>query len=155
MKSVRSASRQDLETICEIEDESFSEPYPHDLIAKLLHDCPNTFFVAEYPPGTIVGYCVAAEKGKSAHLISIGVLRRHRRRGFGRALIQRLLANLNPRVEELRLEVKRDNGAAINLYEELGFKQIGSIDNYYQDGSTAVKMLLKLKETRALRSETD
>jgi len=152
---VRFASKQDLEAIYGVEDESFSDPYPHDLIAKLLRDCPNTFFVAEYSPATIAGYCVASEKGKSAHLISIGVLRKYRRRGIGTALIQRLLANLSPTVKELRLEVKRDNREAIVLYEELGFKQVGLIENYYQDGSTALKMLFGLQDKDASGGETE
>jgi ribosomal-protein-alanine N-acetyltransferase len=152
---VRFASKHDLEAIYGVEDESFSDPYPHNLIAKLLRDCPTTFFVAECSPGIIAGYCVASEKGKSAHLISIGVLRMYRRRGVGTALIQRLLASLNARVKELRLEVKRDNREAIVLYEELGFKQVGLIDHYYQDGSTAVKMTLALKGTGGSESGTE
>jgi len=152
---VRFATRQDLEAIYAVEDESFSDPYPDDLIAKLLRDCLNYFFVAEYPPGTIAGYCVASEKGTTAHLISIGVLRKYRRRGFGTALIQRLLANLSPSVKELRLEVKRDNREAIVLYEELGFKHVGLIENYYRDGSSAVKMFLALKGTRVSGSRTE
>ncbi len=142
---VRLANQQDLAAVYRVEDESFSEPYPHDLIAKLLHDYPDTFFVVEYPAGTVVGYCVATTAGKSAHLISVGVLSKYRRRGFGTALIQRLQANLNPRVEQLRLEVKRDNIDAITLYECLGFIREGEIENYYEDGCTAVKMLLSLR----------
>jgi len=62
-------------------------------------------------------------------------------------LIQRLLSNLNSRVKELQLEVKQVNREAITLYEELGFKQIDRVENYYEDGSTAVKMLLTIDET--------
>jgi ribosomal-protein-alanine N-acetyltransferase len=136
-----------LKSICRVEDASFSEPYPHYLIAKLLRDYPGNFFVAECPAGTIVGYCVAAENGESARLVSVGVLREYRGRGVGRALIQRLLSNLNSRVKELQLEVKQVNREAITLYEELGFKQIDRVENYYEDGSTAVKMLLTIDET--------
>jgi ribosomal-protein-alanine N-acetyltransferase len=146
---IRFANEGDLNGISLVEDNSFSEPYPPHLIAKLLRDYPGSFFVAEHPPGTIVGYCVAAERGKSAHLISIGVLREYRRRGVATALIQRLLTTLNSQVKELRLEVKQGNREAITLYEALGFKQVESVENYYEDGSTAVKMLRRIGETQA------
>ena len=147
---VRFARASDLDAICRVEDDSFSQPYPHKLIAKLLRDHPETSFIAEFPPGTIVGYCVAAEKGRSAHLISIGVLPEYRRQGFATALIERLIANLNPKTRELRLEVRQDNTEAIMLYQELGFKNVELIESYYEDGSTAVKMLLTLEDTHAL-----
>ena len=151
---VRVASQGDLESIYLIEDESFAKPYPHDLIAKLLRDCPDTFLVVGHSPGGIVGYCVACEDGRSAHLISIGVLQEYRRRGVGTALIQGLLRNLNPRVNEMLLEVKSENMDAVRLYEKLGFKQVEVIDGYYQDGSTAVKMVLNLRGARASFGET-
>ena len=143
-----------MKDICLVEDDSFSEPYPHDLIANLLRDCPSGFFVAETPAGTIVGYCVAAEKGNGAHLISIGVLRECRRRGIGTALIRVLLANLNPRVKELRLEVKEGNREAIKLYEAMGFRKVGSIRDYYEDGSAAVEMHLTIDEKLTEPSES-
>lgn len=148
---IRFARQRDLNGICLVEDDSFSKPYPRDLIANLLRDCQGSFLVAEYLPGTIVGYCVAAEKGNWAHLISVGVLRQYRRRGVGKALIRRLIASLSSRVNELRLEVKEGNREAIMLYKEMGFEQMGSIRNYYEDGSSAVKMLLRIDEAHAER----
>ena len=143
---IRLAREADLKSISLVEDGSFSEPYPRGLIASLLRECPDSFLVAECPPGTVVGYCVAAEKEKSAHLISIGVLQEYRRRGVGTALIRTLLANLSSRVKEVRLEVKEGNTEAIVLYEKMGFKQVDSVQNYYEDGSTAAQMLLTMDE---------
>ena len=144
---IRLAREADLKSISLVEDGSFSEPYPRGLIASLLRECPDSFLVAEWPPGTVVGYCVAAENGKSAHLISIGVLQEYRRRGVGTALVRRLLASLSSKVKEVRLEVKEGNTEAIMLYEKMGFKQVDSIQNYYEDGSTAARMLLTMDET--------
>jgi ribosomal protein S18 acetylase RimI-like enzyme len=81
----------------------------------------------------------------SAHLISIGVRREYRRRRFGTALIEKLIGNLNPSVKELRLEVRQDNAEAITLYKGLGFKYVETVENYYEDGSNAVKMLLNIE----------
>jgi len=135
-----------LEGICGVEDDSFSEPYPHRLLAKLLRVSPDGFFVSEAQPGTIVGYCVATCDGSSAHLISIGVLREYHRHGVGTALIQALLRNFGPRIVDLRLEVKVGNTEAIELYEGLGFRQVNLVENYYEDGSAAVKMQLTIDD---------
>jgi ribosomal-protein-alanine N-acetyltransferase len=116
------------------------------LLAKLLRDYPDSFLVAEATPETIVGYCVASHEGGSAHLISIGVLREYRRRGIGRELIQALLGNLSSAVAELRLEVKQGNTEAIKLYQGLGFREVNCIENYYEDGSPALKMRLTLND---------
>jgi ribosomal-protein-alanine N-acetyltransferase len=130
------------------------------LLAKFLRGHPGGFFVAEVPSGTIVGYCVASEDGDSAHLISIGVLREYRRRRVGTALIQALLENVSPKVRELRLEVKQGNAEAIKLYKDLGFRQVNLIENYYEDGSPALKMRLTLHNdihegAESERSETE
>ena len=145
---IRGAREKDLVGICQVEDGSFSKPYPHDLIANLLRDCAGSFFVAEYTPGTIVGYCVAAEEERSAHLISLGVLRQYRRSGIGTALVRRLIANLNSTVKEVWLEAKENNREAIKLYEKMGFKQMSTLQNYYEDGSSAVEMLLTIEDGR-------
>ena len=141
---IRRATQGDLEGICRIEDDSFTEPYPHNLLAKLLRDCPDNFFVAEATPRNLVGYCVASQDGNIAHLISIGVLREYRRRGVGTELTQALIGSLGSAVGELRLEVKQGNTEAIQLYEGLGFRQVNFIENYYGDGSPALKMWLTL-----------
>jgi [ribosomal protein S18]-alanine N-acetyltransferase len=39
----------------------------------------------------------------------------------------------------LRLEVRADNGAAIALYERLGFREFGRYDYYYADGARALR----------------
>jgi len=141
---IRLATQGDLESIYDVEDHSFSEPYPHRLLTKLLRVSPHGFFVAETQSGTIVGYCVATCEGSSAHLISIGVLREYRRHGVGTALIQALLRSFGPRIVDLRLEVKVGNTEAIELYEGLGFRQVNLVENYYEDGSAAVKMCLSI-----------
>jgi [ribosomal protein S18]-alanine N-acetyltransferase len=143
---IRPATKLDLETIYRIEDESFSDPYPNRLLTKLLRDCPKNFLVAEVDPGAVIGYCVASIHEEISHLISIGVLRQYRRRGVATALMEALLMSLGPEITEVVLEVKQENAEAIRLYEALGFREVNLIQNYYNDGSSAVKMRLSLHE---------
>ena len=143
---VRQATRNDLEPICQIEDGSFSEPYPRALMVRLLRDHPTGFFVAEISSGQVVGYCVCSRERKRAHLLSIGVLREYRRRKIATSLIQALLAQLGSRIRELWLEVNTANGEAVKFYEGFGFRGVMIIENYYSDGSPALRMRLALGE---------
>lgn len=143
---VRRATRSDLESICQIEDGSFSDPYPRALMVRLLSEHPKGFFVAEISSGEVVGYCVCSKEGKLAHLISIGVLQEYRRRKVATSLIHALLAQLGSRIRELWLEVKTANEEAVKFYEGFGFKRVMIIENYYSDGSPALRMRLTLSE---------
>jgi ribosomal protein S18 acetylase RimI-like enzyme len=40
----------------------------------------------------------------------------------------------------LRLEVRIDNKRAIALYEKNGYARFDEIEDYYEDGATAVRM---------------
>ena len=146
---VRTATANDLPLISTIEADSFTDPYPPALMERLQRDNPENFLVAENNSSKVVGYCVASEKRPFAHLISIGVLREYRRKGVGVVLLETLLAWLNQRrVQELWLEVKAGNGAAMKLYEHFGFEIVQRIENYYSDGSPAIRMRLLMKERK-------
>ncbi|MGB5098427.1 MAG: hypothetical protein WBN82_11005, partial [Porticoccaceae bacterium] len=44
----------------------------------------------------------------------------------------------------LTLEVRADNGAALELYRKLGFVEAGHLPGYYEDGAEALRMRLEL-----------
>gem|GEM_PF-300931 len=149
MKSlrIRPASATDLQVICLIEDNSFSDPYPSHLLKRLLDEIGNNFLVAENGNGALVGYCVSSIEGRLAHLISIAVLTEGRRKGVATALLKNLIEYLEAhRVEELWLEVKQDNKEAIKLYEKFDFASMMVLENYYSDGSAALRMRMSFKK---------
>jgi len=144
---IRSALSADLEGICQIEDDSFSDPYPRHLLKRLLREIGNGFLVAEETPGRLVGYCVSSIEGRLAHLISIAVLIEDRRKGVATALLRSLIEHLETRpVDELWLEVKQGNKEAIGLYERFGFAGVMILENYYSDGSQALRMRMSLRK---------
>ena len=141
---VRRATRNDLGSIRQIEDTSFPDPYPEALMVRLLREHPKGFLVAENDSGKIVGYCVCSASGRLAHVISIGVLREYRRRKVATSLIQESLVQLSPKVSEVWLEVNTANKEAIRFYERFGFREVMIIENYYADGSPALRMRLTI-----------
>ena len=65
-----------------------------------------------------------------------------RRKGDMRALLKALLERL-PSQTDLWLEVHEANSAARNLYEKMGFREVGRRARYYRDGSAAVLYSLR------------
>jgi ribosomal-protein-alanine N-acetyltransferase len=144
---IRPASATDLQAICLIEDHSFSDPYPRYLLKRLLDEIRNIFLVAENRKGALVGYCVSSIEERLAHLISIAVLTEGRRKGVATALLKNLIEYLEAhRVEELWLEVKQGNKEAIKLYEKFDFASMMILENYYSDGSAALRMRMSFKK---------
>ena len=146
MKSlrIRKATESDLPHIVLIENSSFNQPYPIDLLKRLLRQYGDTFLVAE-EDGKLVGYSAASMKHRAAHLISIGVLMGYRRKGVATSLLKHLVLILRRGgADELWLEVKSENNEAVSLYEKFGFERMNIVQDYYSDGSAAVRMRLGL-----------
>jgi ribosomal-protein-alanine N-acetyltransferase len=85
-------------------------------------------------PGGIVGFAVASVVPPQAELETIAVAAEGQRRGVGRNLFAVLAGELAiAHVEELFLEVRASNRAALALYLSLGFSQTGCRPRYYID----------------------
>lgn len=65
----------------------------------------------------------------------------HRKKGYMSSLIQNLTTTLHPK-KPLWLEVHESNLGARNLYQKLGFKEVGRRPNYYRDGGSALLLSL-------------
>jgi ribosomal-protein-alanine N-acetyltransferase len=131
----------DLTGICEIENSSFTEPYPRFLLRRLLRDHSGRFFVAQTTEGKLVGYCVASTNQGSAHLISIAVSPDQRRIKIAVGLMETLMEHLMDQgIEEIWLELKLGNKEALGLYTKLGFRKVSVVPNYYSDRSDALRM---------------
>ncbi|HLS04128.1 MAG TPA: ribosomal protein S18-alanine N-acetyltransferase, partial [Actinomycetales bacterium] len=69
----------------------------------------------------------------SAEIMTVGVARAAQNRGIGRALMRALLAQAHRHEsDEVFLEVRVDNAAAISLYRSLGFADVRIRRGYYQ-----------------------
>ncbi len=73
-----------------------------------------------------------------ARLYSIAVAETARGRGVAKALLAAVETAARARgCTRLRLEVRKDNAAAIALYERLGFHRFGEKPGFYEDGADA------------------
>jgi ribosomal-protein-alanine N-acetyltransferase len=129
---IRPASLSDLESILQIENQSFPKS-PYDWITFLnLHALyPETFLVYTIAnhgqkAQKVLGYIVFSGDG---HILSIAVHPHHRRKGVGRELLQRAM-DTSPR-QKVWAEVRRGNQGAQAFYSNMGFQMTGWVPNYY------------------------
>jgi ribosomal protein S18 acetylase RimI-like enzyme len=78
--------------------------------------------------GFAIGWQVMDEV--ELHLIAVDPL--HRRKGFGRALLDAFSAT--------HLEVSEHNGPALALYQSAGYTEVGTRADYYGPGDAAILM---------------
>lgn len=114
-----------LETVC------FSDPWSERSIASELNNRLSLWLVATCGE-TVVGYVGSQIVLGEADMMNLAVAPEYRRAGLGERLVNALIAALKERdCHCLILEVRASNDAAINLYNKLGFVQVGRRPNYY------------------------
>ena len=75
--------------------------------------------------------CLSVAAGE-AHLLNVCIAREYQGNGYGKRLIRRMIDVARwHRAERIFLEVRPSNTAAIALYDQLGFNEIGRRPNYY------------------------
>lgn len=105
-------------------------------------------FIADAADASIWSGAIAVDIGPySADILYIYVRPDERRGGLGDFLLRGALVELQrrPAVEDLFLEVRAGNQAAIALYERLGMERVGVRKAYYRNGDDAVVYRLKLQ----------
>ena len=133
---IETATIKLLDQLFQIEEQCFDqEAFSKHQIAYLLTDYNTIAFVAkvnEVIAGFIIAQVEVEENTEFGHIITINVVRNFRRKGIGKSLLQEIETLLKQKgIEESRLEVREDNHTAIKLYQTLGYKTIGKLENYY------------------------
>ena len=130
---VRELTPEMLGEAAEIERLCFSEPWSPE---ALLYMCksPNTHAVAVMIDGRLAAYGGCEFVPPEANIVNIATHPDFRRRGLGRALLHALLTVAKERgCEQVALEVRASNEAAIRMYEEAGFSTAGRRRGFYRD----------------------
>jgi len=140
---IRSATKNDLERLVEIENTCFtSDILSRRSFQRFIRAGAHDLKVATLD-NEIVGYTLVLYRtGTSlARMYSIAVMPDQQGKGIARKLMQAAEeAGLNRLCSFMRLEVNVNNAPAIHLYEKLGYRTIGKISNYYDDGADALRM---------------
>ncbi len=90
--------------------------------------------------GRIVAYGVLMLGPGEAQLLNLSVVPDARREGLGRELLARFLADaVRLHAEQVFLEVRMGNAAAIALYEAAGFVRVARRAAYYPQGADGTR----------------
>ena len=90
------------------------------------------------PGAVLLGYFVAMKGVDEVHLLNITVAPEHQRQGWARVMLDGLaLWARGQGAQWLWLEVRVSNVRAKAVYEEYGFRHVGTRRNYYPNGSAA------------------
>lgn len=150
-------TKEHISQVAEIEKQSFSIPWSEEAFIESLSYEHAMFLVAMDYENTD-SESTGSEKGRTAGYIgmykalnegditNIAVSPEYRGRGVGMALMKSLinLARQN-NIDNLILEVRESNQAAIHLYEKIGFNRAGIRKNFYEKPvENAIVMYLQL-----------
>lgn len=154
---LRALSLSDLESVMSLERRLFEhEAWLEQTMAAEISS-PHTHYLGVFDGG-LIGYAGLKVSGPSysSDVQTIGVEPASQGRGVGRTLMNSLLAIARRQgSEEIFLEVKAGNEAAISLYLSLGFEQIDVRKRYYQpSGEDALVMRIRLSQPVVLGIES-
>ncbi|MBQ8249481.1 MAG: ribosomal protein S18-alanine N-acetyltransferase [Clostridia bacterium] len=126
--AVREATREDIPSLCALENECFSLPWSEESFGEFFDNDCSRVLVAE-ADGRICGYVGMYLILGEGEITNLAVSGEYRRCGVATALLDRL-ASLDG-VERLLLDVRVSNTAARALYEKCGFKVDGLRRGFY------------------------
>ena len=166
--ALRKFSSKDLEKVMLVNQECLPENYAPSFFLDISKNCPDAFLVAQIN-GDLVGYIMCRlENGfsdfkrfrvvKKGHIVSIAVKPEYRRKKVGSILLRGAIEALRKYdMNEVYMEVRTANQNAINMYNKLDFEFIRKVKSYYQDGSDAHMMGIKIPvlEKNVLESGLD
>ena len=115
----------------QIEEECFSKPWSEASLREEIENESARFFVLFFG-GKPVGYGGMHVVFGEAYIDNIAVFEKYRGYGFGEYITSKLIERAkNENCEFISLEVRKSNIPAINLYEKLLFKKVGTRKNFY------------------------
>lgn len=144
---IRPMTAVDLPAVAELDQISFSQPWPPAAFEAELANINSRCWVTEVE-ARVVAAIVLWRVLDEAHIATIAVQPDFRRRGIGRALLR---ASMDAAYAEgariYHLEVRAGNLAAQKMYADFGYEIVGRRPRYYQDnGEDALLLTLILPE---------
>lgn len=126
---LRIMTHADLPKVLEIERKNYQFPWEEDIFTdcfKAGYSC----WVCELQD-KVLAYSLLSIAVGEAHILNISVDPVEQKQGIGRKMVEHLIEVARGRAETVFLEVRPTNTAAIALYEDIGFNEIGIRKGYY------------------------
>jgi len=146
---IREMTLADLKSIVSLERQLFTSAWNYeDFVYEISQNQFSYNYILE-DDDEIVGYVGVWMMYEQAQITTIGVDPRFQRRGYGRYMMEAMLANARAHgCETMSLEVRVSNNKAIALYESLNFQRKAIRKNYYQDNNEDAYLMIKELEEK-------
>lgn len=134
---------EDLDALHDLEKASFDSDRLSRRRLRHWIQAPNREFMVAVEQDRLLGYGLVLFHGAThlARLYSIAIAQDARGKGIAARLLQALeTASVERQRFFMRLEVAKDNTAAIKLYESAGYVAFGTYEDYYEDHRDALRM---------------
>jgi ribosomal-protein-alanine N-acetyltransferase len=126
----RLMQQEDLEEVVANELRSYAFPWTRGIFADCLNARHECWVMCR--DKDLIGHAVLSVGAGEGHLLNLCVRRDLQGCGYGRLLALHMMGRAHARgASALFLEVRPSNVVAGNLYESLGFNEIGLRKNYY------------------------
>ncbi|MBQ7785345.1 MAG: ribosomal protein S18-alanine N-acetyltransferase [Clostridia bacterium] len=148
---IRPIREEDVHGIHEIESLCFAMPWSEESIAHDVKENPVArWLVMDDGTGRVLAYAGMWFVLDEAHVCNIAVHPDFRRLGYGRKILEALIALAQENSMGLmELEVRRSNLTAQNLYHSCGFIDVGYRKRYYEDNREDALLMFKSLEHEA------
>jgi [ribosomal protein S18]-alanine N-acetyltransferase len=130
---LREMSTADVDAVLRIEQQVHAYPWTRGNFSDALG---SGYLCKVYESdGGMLGYFVMMAAVDEAQLLDLSIAAEHQRRGLGRALLAEAMKIAHGMgMRRMLLEVRPSNVAALGLYSDAGFREIGLRRGYYQAG---------------------
>ena len=149
------AAPDDVPALLTLENAAFAgDRLTRRSLARLVRSSSSPVLVARLD-GALAGYAIVLlhRRRRAARLYSLAVAAQFAGRGIGRALVEAACETARQAGRSaVTLEVRTDNHRAAALYRRSGFAEAEKVDDYYEDGQTALRMVRVLDEAGAVQA---
>ncbi len=129
-QEVRKMQVDDLPDVLKNERRGYTHPWSEGIFRDCMRDGYECWLLLFR--GLVVGHGILSVGVGEAHLLNVCVHPGCQGNGFGRTMVEHLLARAKVRAAStIFLEVRPSNLVAYKLYETLGFNEVGIRENYY------------------------
>lgn len=149
---IRSIRLDDLDSVIEIEENSFPNPWDQSIFFQLALSSgrfpidEDTVIIMKVmvKKGSVCGYVVWEECGenKHGHILNLAVHFAHRKKGNGQRMLSHCISSMKSSdIKTCDLEVRESNQWAIHLYENAGMTAVDRRVGYYESEDAIIYAL--------------
>ena len=113
-------------------EDSFKDVFSNRNIKQEFVDNPFTIYFILFINDEIIGFLNINKLYEKIDIVNINILEKYQQRGYSKLLMDELIKyKNNNNIENITLEVNKNNYKAINLYKKYGFIEVGIRKAYY------------------------